>query len=87
MFILYINIRNTHKYIKKFIKPAKSIANVDFFIGKNHLNLFKQKYILEINSSKDNNDGVKEKGGQHNVADIDDITCVISFINIEKDDY
>ena len=51
------------------------------------LNLFKQKYILEINSSKDNNDGVKEKGGQHNVADIDDITCVICFINIEKDDY
>ena len=39
------------------------------------------------NSSKDNNDGVKEKGGQHNVADIDDITCVICFINIEKDDY
>lgn len=51
------------------------------------LNLFKQKYILEINSSKDNNDGVKEKGSQHNVADIDDITCIINFINIEKDDY
>ena len=48
-------------------------------------------YIIHIkyitNSSKDNNDGVKEKGGQHNVADIDDITCVICFINIEKDDY
>jgi integrin-linked kinase-associated serine/threonine phosphatase 2C len=51
------------------------------------LNLFKQKYILEINASKDGNDGVKDKGGHNNVVDIDDITCIISFINIEKDEY
>jgi serine/threonine protein phosphatase PrpC len=51
------------------------------------LNMFKQKYILEVNSSKDNGEGGKDKGGQHNIADIDDITCVISFINIEREDY
>ena len=49
------------------------------------LNLFKQKYIMEINSNKDGE--MKDKNAQHNVLDIDDITCIIDFINIEKDDY
>ena len=49
------------------------------------LNLFKQKYIMEINSNKDGE--MKDKNAQHNNFDIDDITCIIDFINIEKEDY
>ena len=44
------------------------------------LNLFKQKYIMEINSNKDGD--IKDKNAQHNNFDIDDITCIIDFINI-----
>ena len=49
------------------------------------LNLFKQKYLMEINSGKDGE--IKDKNAQHNNFDIDDITCIIDFINIEKEDY
>ena len=49
------------------------------------LNLFKQKYIMEINSGK--NGEMKDKNASHNNFDIDDITCIIDFINIEKEDY
>ena len=49
------------------------------------LNLFKQKYIMEINSGKDGE--MKDKNASHNNFDIDDITCIIDFINIEKEDY
>ena len=49
------------------------------------LNLFKQKYIMEINANKDGE--MKDKNSQHNNFDIDDITCIIDFINIEKEDY
>ena len=48
-------------------------------------NLFKQKYIMEINSWKD--EETKDKNAAHNNFDIDDITCIIDFINIEKEDY
>ena len=44
------------------------------------LNLFKQKYIMEINSNKDGE--MKDKNAQHNNFDIDDITCIIEFIYI-----
>jgi integrin-linked kinase-associated serine/threonine phosphatase 2C len=49
------------------------------------LNLYKTKYINEVNSSKEsNNEGTqKNKGDQQNIADIDDITAVIHFINYE----
>ena len=49
------------------------------------LNLFKQKYIMEINSNKDGE--IKDKNAQHNSFDIDDITCIIDFINIEKEEF
>ena len=49
------------------------------------VNLYKQKYIMEINSGKDGE--IKDKNAQHNNFDIDDITCIIDFINIEKEDY
>ena len=49
------------------------------------LNLFKKKYLMEINSGKDGE--IKDKNAQHNNFDIDDITCIIDFINIEKEDY
>lgn len=49
------------------------------------LNLFKQKYILELNAGKDGENELKDKNDT--MIDIDDITCVIAFINIEKDEY
>ena len=49
------------------------------------LNLFKQKYLMEINSNKDGE--LKDKNSSHNSFDIDDITCIIDFINIEKEEY
>ena len=50
------------------------------------LNLYKQKYILELNAGKEGENELKDKG-QGNNLDIDDITCIITFINIEKEDY
>ena len=40
---------------------------------------------MEINSNKDGE--MKDKNAQHNNFDIDNITCIIDFINIEKEDY
>ena len=40
---------------------------------------------MEINSGKDGE--IKDKNIQHKNFDIDDITCIIDFINIEKEDY
>ena len=48
------------------------------------LNLYKQKYIMEMNINQDQN---KNKSNKNNIIDIDDITCVIDFLNIEKEDY
>ena len=48
------------------------------------INLYKQKYIMEMNLNQDPN---KAKNNKNNMIDIDDITCVIDFLNIEKDDY
>ena len=48
------------------------------------INLYKQKYIMEMNLNQDQN---KTKGSKSNMIDIDDITCVIDFLNIEKDEY
>lgn len=50
------------------------------------LNIFKQKYILELNVGKENENEFKGSGDD-TVIDIDDITCIICFINIEKDEY
>ena len=48
------------------------------------INLYKQKYIMEMNLNQDPN---KSKNNKNNMIDIDDITCVIDFLNIEKDEY
>ena len=48
------------------------------------INMFKQKYILEMNLEQDQNKNTRKKS---NLIDIDDITCVIDFLNIEKDEY
>ena len=48
------------------------------------LNLYKQKYLTELDLEENNN---KSKNPKNNMIDIDDITCVIDFLNIEKDDY
>ena len=48
------------------------------------INLYKQKYIMEMNLNQDQN---KSKSSKSNMLDIDDITCVIDFLNIEKDEY
>ena len=48
------------------------------------INLYKQKYLMEMNLNQDQN---KTKGNKNNIIDIDDITCVIDFLNIEKEDY
>ena len=48
------------------------------------INLYKQKYIMEMNLNQDQN---KTKNNRNNIIDIDDITCVIDFLNIEKDEY
>jgi len=48
------------------------------------LNLYKQKYLTELDLEENNN---KSKNPKNNMIDIDDITCVIDFLNIEKDEY
>ena len=48
------------------------------------INLYKQKYIMEMNLNQDQN---KTKSSKSNIIDIDDITCVIDFLNIERDEY
>ena len=48
------------------------------------INLYKQKYINEMNLNQEQN---KTKNNRNNIIDIDDITCVIDFLNIEKDEY
>jgi integrin-linked kinase-associated serine/threonine phosphatase 2C len=47
------------------------------------LNLYKQKYLRELNLNQDN----KNNNSKNNIIDIDDITCIIDFLNIERDDY
>ena len=47
------------------------------------LNLYKQKYLREMNLTQDN----KNNNSKNNIIDIDDITCIIDFLNIERDDY
>ena len=48
------------------------------------LNMYKQKYLMEMDINNDQN---KSKSSKNNIIDIDDITCVIDFLNIEKDEY
>ena len=48
------------------------------------LNMYKQKYLMEMDINNDQN---KSKNSKNNIIDIDDITCVIDFLNIEKDEY
>ena len=48
------------------------------------INLYKQKYIMEMNLNDEQN---KTKNSKNNIIDIDDITCVIDFLNIEKEEY
>ena len=47
------------------------------------LNLYKQKYLTEMNINQDQN---KEKSSKNNIIDIDDITCIIDFLNMDKDE-
>ena len=49
------------------------------------LNLYKQKFIAEMNLNQEGD--AKNKGNQNHTIDIDDITCIIDFISVEKDDY
>ena len=49
------------------------------------LNLYKQKFISEMNITQEGEN--KNKKNQNQVIDIDDITCIIDFISVEKDDY
>lgn len=49
------------------------------------LNLFKQRFVSECNNKNQDNEGGKDRGGNQNVADIDDITAVILFVNMEKE--
>ena len=48
------------------------------------LNLYKQKYLMEMDVNQDQN---KSKSSKNNIIDIDDITCIIDFLNIEKEEY
>ena len=48
------------------------------------LNMYKQKYLMEMDINNDQN---KSKSSKNNIIDIDDITRVIDFLNIEKDEY
>ena len=48
------------------------------------INLYKQKYIREINLIQEKD---KAKNIKNNMIDNDDIICVIDFLNIEKDEY
>ena len=47
------------------------------------LNLYKQKYLTEMNINQEQN---KEKSSKNNIIDIDDITCIIDFLNMDKDE-
>ena len=49
------------------------------------LNLYKQKYLREMNLNL--NQDQKNNNSKNNIIDIDDITCIIDFLNIERDDY
>lgn len=48
------------------------------------LNLFKQRFVSECNN-KNQDEASKDRSGNQNVADIDDITSCILFINMEKE--
>ena len=48
------------------------------------LNMYKQKYLMEMDINNDQN---KARSAKNNIIDIDDITCIIDFLNIEKDEY
>ena len=48
------------------------------------LNLYKQKYLMEMDMNQDQN---KAKNSKNNIIDIDDITCIIDFLNIEKEEF
>ena len=48
------------------------------------LNLYKQKFISEMNI---NQEGENKNKNKNQIIDIDDITCIIDFISVEKDDY
>ena len=48
------------------------------------LNMYKQKYLMEMDINQDQN---KSRSSKNNIIDIDDITCIIDFLNIEKDEY
>ena len=48
------------------------------------LNLYKQKYLTEMDINQDQN---KSRNAKNNIIDIDDITCIIDFLNIEKDEF
>ena len=43
------------------------------------LNMYKQKYLMEMDINQDQN---KSRSSKNNIIDIDDITCVIDFLNI-----
>jgi serine/threonine protein phosphatase PrpC len=51
------------------------------------INIFKQKYMLELAQSKENNDEVimkdKNKDNNQGTLDIDDITAIVHFFNFE----
>ena len=47
------------------------------------LNMYKTKYIAEINAAKDTEGGTKNKEKDQGMADIDDITAIIHFLNVE----
>ena len=46
--------------------------------------MYKQKYLMEMDINQDQN---KSRSSKNNIIDIDDITCIIDFLNIEKDEY
>ncbi|MCQ2821311.1 MAG: hypothetical protein MJ252_28965 [archaeon] len=49
------------------------------------LNLFKQRFVGELNNKNEDGEGGKDRGSNQNVGDIDDITAVILFVGMEKE--
>lgn len=49
------------------------------------LNMFKLKYVLSTDKSKDKDKKARDKDG--GLQDIDDITCIIDFITVDKEEY
>ena len=72
-------------FLKKGNKKRNATLLAEECINRLELiNLYKQKYIREINLIQEKD---KAKNIKNNMIDIDDITCVIDFLNIEKDEY